>query len=272
MPSDEWNPQGYWEHLPLIRFNQKLLESVNSNWFVPPCDDELLKKRATESEYRKQVLELITVMQEESHVWFWKDPRLAILLPCWMELWQDVTFIIPVRQPLDTAISLQRIYEFPLSASLLLWQYSIAKILHYTQDCSIKFFIHYEKLIQKPYEQSERICRFLDSQCGYSDGQMIDRIEKMSLCVNTKLRRIQSQSKFSEATLATGEQKALYKRLQARMKDPDEKFYKHHFILYSGWREYLETVQKYLQTSSRLRKHKASRSYRLSRALTWPLR
>src|SRR3954451_22769499 len=78
--ADEKNPQGYWEYAPLLKFNHKLLLSVGAHLLLPPPNDEILSKHAWEPEYREKALQMLDAMQAGNRVWFWKDPRLSMLL------------------------------------------------------------------------------------------------------------------------------------------------------------------------------------------------
>lgn len=122
---DPTNETGHWEPLKIIHFNDDLLESAGSawddwtacspDWFNSPVADEFKEKAANifADQYGTQRL---TVM---------KDPRLARLLPFWLNSLRasnvDPVVMIPVRNPLEVAYSLHARNGFDIFYSELLW-------------------------------------------------------------------------------------------------------------------------------------------------------
>ena len=48
LKADEWNPQGYWEYIPLKRLNDELLAAVRASERVPPATDEIVAEMASD--------------------------------------------------------------------------------------------------------------------------------------------------------------------------------------------------------------------------------
>src|SRR5712691_3680616 len=122
--ADESNPEGHWEYAPLVSFNNELLRVVDSSWNVPPRDShqELLAALAQESDFRSRAIQLLDEMRTEGRPWFWKDPRLSILLPFWKQLWGSVVYVVAIRDPSDVALSLKSRDGFSTLTSFLLWE------------------------------------------------------------------------------------------------------------------------------------------------------
>jgi hypothetical protein len=242
LAADKNNLQGYWEYKPLINFNQNLLDSIGANWSVPPGGEEvkMIEDKASESSYRQNAEQLVAEMRAGGRPWFWKDPRLTILLPFWKKIWGDAIYVITVRHPLEIAMSLRKRDRLPLSASLLIWQQYMLECLRHTESSQHKIFIEYEKLNQSPFEQCQRLCSFLDQSCPAQsrDSQVV---EKMAEAVNISLRHNRSSVPFSESRQATPEQKTLYALLSQRAQDRAEPFEQTEVALYPGWKEYLQT-------------------------------
>src|SRR5262245_26715706 len=106
--ADHSNPSGHWELAPLVALNEELLAAIESNWTVPPRDREreLLEQLAEASEFRDRALDLIAAMRKGGRPWFWKDPRLSILLPFWKKLWGSAVYVVATRDPARIARSL----------------------------------------------------------------------------------------------------------------------------------------------------------------------
>lgn|GEM_PF-751283 len=280
LAGDEWNPQGYWEFVPLIEFNDALLASVDASWIAPPADATVLRGRAALPEWRDRALQLLATMRECGGVWFWKDPRLASTLPFWREIWGEVAYIIPIRSPLDIARSIQRRDHFPISASLLLWQFSIHSILGFTEGHPARLFVEYETLLQQPAEQCRRVIDFLEQHCGRPPAGSRTEAGAGAVAgtVNPRLRSQKSGVTFAEYADATAEQKELYAFVRKKADNPEEPFEPDRYPLWPGWRDYLATLnevvrlQPYLKLPDRIRELRKSRSFRIGRAITKPFR
>ena len=243
LKGDAENPQGYWEYRPLIQFNEELLSSLGARWYTPPSDEDIetLEKKSLEARYRESALKLIAAMQKGDNLWFWKDPRLAVLLPFWKKIWGNVAYVIPIRHPLDIALSLRKRNAYPISASLLIWQRYMLSILRGTETTTNKVFVEYEKLIREPLEQCNRLSGFLRSQSG---AGAIERrtSDAMTSAINPELSHNRSLTCFDEVGQATLDQKALYDFLRRKTENPVEEFDGPRYVEYSGWREYLQTI------------------------------
>ncbi|MFN9075509.1 MAG: sulfotransferase family protein, partial [Hyphomonadaceae bacterium] len=104
------NETGHWEPLEIMKLNDELLESAGSawddwtacspDWFTSPIAGEF-KERAARIFAEEHGTQRLTVM---------KDPRLARLLPFWLESLRasgvDPVVMIPIRNPLEVAQSL----------------------------------------------------------------------------------------------------------------------------------------------------------------------
>jgi hypothetical protein len=156
----QWNPRGYWEYAPLIRFNDRLLHAVGSKWNVPPGDDGavLLSRLARRGSYRDEGLRLLDRIRSGGRTWFWKDPRLSILLPFWRRLWGDVAYVVVVRDPIDIASSLRARDHLPVFASLLLWQRYMVDILRWIPPEQPRIFVDYDSLLDRGAARQCRAC------------------------------------------------------------------------------------------------------------------
>ena len=101
IPGDTWNPAGYWEYLPLVRLNMDLLNAVGARTMIPPSDSESeqLAGLAASKLFRQRALALVEEMHSTQQPWFWKDPRMSILLPFWQPLLGETVYVIVVRPP-----------------------------------------------------------------------------------------------------------------------------------------------------------------------------
>lgn len=244
LPANEWNERGYWEYLPLVRFNDDLLACVDSSWSVPPqrTDEYKLTEHALDTSSREAALRLIDSMGSGGRTWFWKDPRLALVLPFWQSLWNDPIYVICIRNPLEIAHSLQRRFHLPLSASLLLWQCYMTSILRHLRGRRQLLFIEYERLVQTPTEQCARLLSFLSKHGGPSPGGESGNMEDLASIVRRNLKHHESRDPFDLVEIVSSEQKKLYSFLRGLVENPAADFDDADFGIYPGYREYLQTL------------------------------
>jgi len=238
--ANEGNERGYWEHAPLVAFNDNLLSFVDSSWSVPPTyeDEQRLADRALNTISRDQALRLISSMESSGQAWFWKDPRFALTFPFWQKLWRDPLYIVCIRDPLEIAQSLQRRNHFPISASLLLWQIYMTSILRHVKNKPRVLFVDYKQLLEAPRQQCERLLVFLQEYLRI-DGPKIDELTRI---VTPKLRHNDSRQTIHKAAIVSAEQARLYSFLQRSVEDGSTHSEDQTFSLYPGYREYLQTV------------------------------
>ena len=287
LAGDEWNPRGYWEHLPLTGFNDTLLESVDSAWNAPPADPARVKALAAEPRFRERARELIAGMENScaaGQPWFWKDPRLTALIPFWEEFWHDPVFVVPVRDPLAVAASLGDRDDLPLSAALLLWQVSMLGVAAHVEKSRRRIYISYEEMLRSPAAGCERLFAFLDEQCGdgrsgRNDRDLRPNTGELAKIVNPEFARHATTESLAESADATAEQKALSLFFERKTSRPDEPFNPVAHPVPPGWHDTLAALHELKRArliigeqDDRIRSLRRSVSYRLGRALTKPFR
>jgi hypothetical protein len=241
------NPNGYFENRQMQHF---LLTELGLDFWTPMYA-ERLRERAQDPECRAKALQLIGQMTAHGPLWFWKEPYLSVTLPFWKGIWGDAVYIIPVRDPYDSAVSYNN-FSIPqevrnqvsvLCAGLLEWHCFMLSLLEGTDDAPHKIFVPYERLVTSPETECRRLCGFLDRHRGAGLQLPPDRLERMIEAVDPKLHRNSGRVTFFERPEATAEQKALYRFLERKIEDPDAAPDPAGYPMYPGWREYLGNLQ-----------------------------
>ena len=247
---DEHNPQGYWEYTPIWDFLAELGEFAEGASWWDASFQERVKEKLSIPQYRDEALELIACMEKAGKPWVWKDPALSFFLPFWKEIWGDAAYVITVRNPYDTALSWQKFVMPPklegtvnlIAANLLRWQYMTSLILEHTEEAKNRIFIPYEGLMREPRKHTKRLYEFLNRNCEIkaSDNK---KIEVMAEAINPKLWHNRSQISFSQVQEATDEQKALYKFLERKVKNPLAKFEATKYPMPPEWRKFVKNQE-----------------------------
>jgi hypothetical protein len=246
---DDRNLHGYWENELFATFGGFFFRDVSARFWHPDFVDTITA-RAADPYWHDAALDIISMMGDQGRIWFWKQPEISVYLPFWKKIWGSATYLITVRNPYDSAVSWQK-FRLPreaqskictVAAYLLRWQVIMMSALENTQDCNSKIFIPYEDLVNEPRKQCRRLCNFL------SDEYLLervddDRLEFIARGVDPKSWRNRSSTPFTDVSIATEAQKALYQLLLEKVDDPNKPFDAAQYTIYPGWREYLENLQ-----------------------------
>ena len=242
------NPSGYFENPQMQRF---IASELGLDFWTPSYLNRL-RERARDPECRRRAQELVAGMTVQGPAWFWKEPDLSITLPFWKQIWGDAVYVIPVRNPYDSAVSWQKLRMPELggqvqlvAAGLLEWQYFMRCILEEMEEVPNKLFLSYEELVALPREQCKKLCDFLDEHRGGGLQLADDRFERMVAAVDPALYRTRSSLPFSDQPDASPEQKGLYDFLLRKLDEPALEFVPAAYPIYTGWREYL-AVKNYV--------------------------
>lgn len=253
--SNDRRGYGYMEYIPLQELNDELLDH---NDRVPPTQKRM-EERALNPTFRETALRLIEEMDKQTEInaldaWVWKDARLPLTLPFWVQLWEDPIYVITIRHPADVALSSAQTEDLdpndlPFSAGFTYWQYCMLNILSFTQENHKKIFVAYDQLLDDPVYECTRLCQFLDQQCGKSIEGFQQRVDAMIPHVARNQRHHHYGKALAEMEQSTREQRALYDFLRVKIRYPDEAFREEDFALYPGWREYLQAMDLILTLS-----------------------
>ena len=122
------NDSGYWESAAVVEIHDQLLRALGSAFDDPfPLPDGWLDSSFARDAQRRLADEIRKDFDGSRRIFVVKDPRIARLLPLWLDLLDKLAIepvvVIPVRNPLEVAASLGRRdeYSVPPAQSLLLY-------------------------------------------------------------------------------------------------------------------------------------------------------
>lgn len=122
---DTSNETGHWESLPIVRLNDRILESAGSNWsdWMPFNPGWYSSPKA--AEFKEEALTLLDEQFGRSGLFVLKDPRICRFAPFWIEVLQAAKVrpvaVMQLRNPLEVADSLSRRNGFDPAYGQLLW-------------------------------------------------------------------------------------------------------------------------------------------------------
>ena len=150
------NEKGYFENNILYRINEKLLSQINSSWDDLFYDEEKL-------EHLKEVEELKQAITSEfryANIFAIKDPRLAFLFPVYKKVLEeldiDIKIILPYRNPIEVANSLNKRDSMSLEKGMLLWAYHFLLAEKFSREYD-RVFIGFDELISDTSKVIDKI-------------------------------------------------------------------------------------------------------------------
>jgi hypothetical protein len=144
------NVRGYWESSSVVQVHEQLLEDLGSSSADPlPLPDDWINTSFARLA-RDRLAGMIESEFGESSLFVVKDPRLSKLLQLWVEVLADIdvdiVVVMPFRNPLEVAASLEKRDRMPLASSLLLYFTSYLKSEIASRDCP-RCFVNYAHVL-----------------------------------------------------------------------------------------------------------------------------
>lgn len=125
MPANRGNETGYWESAPISRLNDDLLASAGSGWADWLAFDSAWYGTPTANEIEARAQAALDTEFGASSFFVLKDPRICRIAPFWFDVLEakgiSPLVLMPLRNPLEVAASLEKRDGFPVEFGCLLW-------------------------------------------------------------------------------------------------------------------------------------------------------
>lgn len=162
VPAAAENPRGYFESSVISGIQEQLLNAFGgSMWWTSttlnPMPDNWWLLPAVQP-YRQRLLEYVKQeLARCEHVWAFKDPRTARLLPMWNtiidELGVEAKYVLVVRDPIEVAGSLHTRQKMSQAYAELLWLEHNSDAATYGAN-RLKAIVEYRHWFGNPVEQA----------------------------------------------------------------------------------------------------------------------
>ena len=149
------NPLGFFERRDLRGICDRLLEAGGAKWWKVSSFDIGNIPHATLKAERQNFSRLLTALEKHPQ-WVIKEPRLCLLLPAVRDYLQEAVYVLVIRDPVETARSMQLRNGFTLSGCLALWEAYNRQALS-TTDGRRRVFVEHRHLMLNPVESMERV-------------------------------------------------------------------------------------------------------------------
>ncbi len=164
-PSPENNETGFWESQPISDLNRNILLSRGSNWNEWRTFDSGWYASPKVVSFREEAQALLHQEFGDSRLFVLKDPRLCLLLPFWIEVLEtfgaEPRIVLPIRNPLDVAMSLKRRDGIDASNAYLIWLRHVLEAESGSRNLR-RAYLRYDTLLSEPHAAMDRLGRDLD--------------------------------------------------------------------------------------------------------------
>lgn len=138
MPSHQDNPKGYWESLPIVRSNDRILESAGSSWTDWRPFNTHWRRSAVGQAATAQLPDLVREEFEDAPLILIKDPRICRFVPLWRDALEQAGYqtlvVIPLRSPMEVAASLSQRDGLSQARGLMIWLRHVLDAEQSTRD------------------------------------------------------------------------------------------------------------------------------------------
>lgn len=154
------NDKGFFEDLDVNALNDALLKAIDRIWhtLTPISASELFDEK--NAHFTQQAIVLLGERLRECPCFGLKDPRIALLLPFWLKVFEmlglNVVYVIALRNPLAVASSLEKCHRFPPEKSHWLWLQHVVPSVLLTRGAR-RVVVDYDRLIDQPDAQVARL-------------------------------------------------------------------------------------------------------------------
>ncbi len=165
VPEASDNERGFWEDSEIVNFNEELQSKLGYTWYGGLIADRIDWKQNEVIAAKERAMEILNSKFSHTNIFGFKDPRTAILIEFWVEVFRclelSVYYLIALRNPLDIAASLYKRNAITKQKSLLLWATSMFQSMLFTRNES-RVLTSYDEMLQSPLKQLKRISLALE--------------------------------------------------------------------------------------------------------------
>ena len=147
-PNIYHNPTGFWEPEAIVNFNDRVLRQLGGAWNAVNLD---APNDAFVDEFMNDVRSLLAAEYGEEPAILIKDPRIALLAPLWHRALEAagyrVAYVIPVRDPLEVARSLEARGDMSVAEGVALWTSYMKRIAAFGDSADHAIHLRFTDLI-----------------------------------------------------------------------------------------------------------------------------
>src|ERR1700722_17915406 len=159
------NQKGLFEALGLAQAHDEFLAAAGSRWHDWRKFDLQWAHSQAAAQYSAKIRTVLAEEFGDEPVIVLKDPRICRFVPYTLSLLADLNVspvaVLPVRNPLEVALSLQRRDNFAVPKSMMLWLRHVLDAEYFSRSLP-RYFLPYEGLLQNWRHHVDRIAEQTD--------------------------------------------------------------------------------------------------------------
>lgn len=160
MPEAPSNPKGHWESNAIMELNDAILRSGGSSWHDWQQFNPTWYESPVVSDFMQRASIVLHEEYGTSHLFVLKDPRNCRLIRFWLDVLKDADVqplvVIPLRNPLEVADSLEARDGMHRDFALLLWLRHVLDAEYGSRKCC-RVFLTYDNVLEDWAEVVERM-------------------------------------------------------------------------------------------------------------------
>jgi hypothetical protein len=160
MGPDPCNQKGLFEALNISDAHDKFLAAAGSSWHDWKKFDLQWARSETAAAHFAKIKTVLRDEFDDEPLILLKDPRICRFVPCTLSILADLNVspvaVLPIRNPLEVALSLKQRDNFEVSKSIMLWLRHVLDAECYSRGLP-RYFLSYEGLLQDWRHHVERI-------------------------------------------------------------------------------------------------------------------
>ena len=153
MPAAADNQRGFWESTVIQALNDKILSSLGQAWYNWKAVDSSWYASQDAVRFREKAQTTLENEYANNSLLVLKDPRICLLLPFWIETVRsfgaEPIVIIPIRNPLEIAMSLEIRNKIHPSVGHLIWLRHVLDAEAASRGLK-RSYLRYDELISNP--------------------------------------------------------------------------------------------------------------------------
>jgi len=158
------NPEGFWESAWVIDFHDRFLAEIGSTWDDPcPLPQHVFELEVARA-HREELLARLKSDLPDAACSVIKDPRLCKVMPLWWHALDALeikpTVVIPVRNPLETALSIGERTGMDKGRALAFWTCDMLCAERHSRGRPRRF-VSYDAFVADPDTQARWLRRDL---------------------------------------------------------------------------------------------------------------
>lgn len=134
------NPKGFWESDSVVRLNDRILQTMGSDWSDWRAIGSDALRSAPARALAQEARSLLQSQFNGGSLIVLKDPRISRIYPLWQQALKQEGYaihnVLMVRSPLEVALSLRKRNGFQLEHGLLLWLRYSLDMEYQSRSCS----------------------------------------------------------------------------------------------------------------------------------------